>query len=135
MASFNHQEIFGNYATYNTDPEASYILQIDKTSFMDTDNYGNLPVGIGINSFTTPTPTQILYGILLILMQNQAETINTDPTQKVYVIDAGKSIATGVRDGQVRRSFTVSFFIDAGLAGTPSINQIDPPVAVEQVST
>ena len=126
MASFNYQEIFGNYASYNTDPEASYIVQIDKTSFMDTDNFGNLPVGIGLNSTATPTATQLFYGILMLLMQNQGETINTDPTQKVYVTDAGKSIATGARDGQVKRSFTVSFFIDAGLAGTPSIDQIDP---------
>jgi hypothetical protein len=130
MASFNYQEIFGNYASYNTDPEASYIVQIDKTSFMDTNNYGNLPVGIGLNATATPTATQILYGILMLLKQNQGEKIDTDPTQKVYVTDAGKSIATGTRDGQVRRSFTVSFFIDAGLAGTPSIDQIDPQVSL-----
>jgi hypothetical protein len=63
--------------------------------------------------------------LILLLLENQASAINDDPTQKIYIADAGKSIATGARDGQVKRSFTVSFFIDAGLAGTPSIDQID----------
>ncbi|NJK58345.1 MAG: hypothetical protein HC939_21385, partial [Pleurocapsa sp. SU_5_0] len=72
--------------------------------------------------------TQMFYGILMMLMKNQGATVNTDPSQKIYITDAGKIIATGARDGQIKRSFTVSFFIDAGLAGIPSIDQIDPSI-------
>jgi hypothetical protein len=62
---------------------------------------------------------------LLLLKTHQGIKIETDPTQKVYITDVGKTIATGTRDGQVKRSFTVSFFIEAGLAGTPAVGQID----------
>ncbi|PSB05604.1 hypothetical protein C7B62_24865 [Pleurocapsa sp. CCALA 161] len=128
MASFTYQEIFGNDALGDPDEIDGYIVKISKNSFFDTDNYGELPIGVGLNSNVSPNATQTLYGILMILMQNQGATVNTDPTQKVYITDAGKSIATGERDGQVRRSFTVSFYLDAGLAGIPSVDQIDPQV-------
>jgi hypothetical protein len=71
------------------------------------------------------TATQVLYALLLLLKTHQGIKIDTDPTQKVYIADAGKTIATGSRDGQVKRSFTVSFFLDAGLAGIPAVGQID----------
>lgn len=130
MASFNYQEIFGSGILLDFDDSDGFLMKINKYSFWDTNNGGELPIGMGLHGNVIPTATQLFYGILMMLMQNQAETINTDPTQKVYVTDAGKSIATGTRDGQVKRSFTVSFFIDAGLAGTPSIDQIDSQVSL-----
>jgi hypothetical protein len=102
------------------------ILRNAIYDFQDELNDGNLPVGLGVEFPAKMTATQILYALLLLLKTNQAERIDTDPTQKVYIVDAGKSIATGARDGQVKWSFTVSFFLDAGLAGLPSVDQIDP---------
>ncbi|MGL5078878.1 MAG: hypothetical protein ACRDBG_24030 [Waterburya sp.] len=125
MPGFNYSDIFGSGSSIQVLDYTPLGLTIDTGDIMGESQNGDLPDGIGLTDASSPTATQIFYGILMILMQNQAEAINTDPTQKVYVTDAGKSIATGTRDGQVKRSFTVSFFIDAGLAGTPSIDQID----------
>ena len=125
MANFNYDEIFGSGAYLQNDPNNPPSLIVTASSFLDETNLGDLPNGVGLTDATQPTATQFFYGILMVLMQNQGATVNTDPTQKIYITDAGKSIATGTRDGQVKRSFTVSFFIDAGLAGTPGIDQID----------
>jgi hypothetical protein len=127
MSSFNFQEIFGSTSLIETSPTNPAVLTITAESFLNETNLGDLPDGVGLTDATQPTATQVLYGILMVLMQNQGETINTDPTQKVYILDAGKSISTGARDGQVKRSFTVNFFINAGLAGLPRVDQIDAP--------
>lgn len=129
MATFNYEEIFGSGAYIQSSPTNPLVLTVTASSFLNETNLGDLPNGIGLTDATQPTATQLFYGILMVLIQNQPEKIDTDPTQKVYVTDAGKSIATGTRDGQVKRSFTVSFFIDAGLSGIPSIDQIEPQVA------
>jgi hypothetical protein len=125
MASLNYQNIFGIDCLALNQDFSNPIIRLNKHTFVDADLSGELPVGIGLASETAPTATQMLYGILMLLKQHQAPGINDDPTQKAYITDAGKSIATGTRDGQVKRSFTISFFIDAGLAGIPGIDQID----------
>lgn len=125
MPGFNYRDIFGSGSSIQVLDYTPLSLTIDTGDIMGESQNGDLPDGIGLTDASSPTATQIFYGLMMILMQNQAETINTEPLQKVYITDAGKSIATGARDGQVKRSFTVSFFIDAGLAGTPSIDQID----------
>jgi hypothetical protein len=125
MASFNYSDIFGSGVSIQVLDYTPLGLTIDTGDIMDEGHSGDLPNGIGLVDASSPTATQIFYGLIMLLKKNQGEKIDTDPGQKVYVTDAGKSIATGTRDGQVKRSFTVSFFIDAGLAGTPSIDQID----------
>jgi hypothetical protein len=126
MATFTFEQIFGSNFTFSTSPLPEAELTINLYDFLDQANGENLPEGLGVDDPQTMTATQVLYALLLMLKTNQGETVNTDPTQKVYIQDAGKSIATGARDGQVKRSFTISFFMDAELAGIPSINQIDP---------
>jgi hypothetical protein len=125
MGSFNYGEIFGSGSSVQTADYTPLSLTIDTGDLLEVSQSGDLPDGIGLSNASSPTATQIFYGLILLLLENQASAINDDPTQKIYVADAGKSIATGTRDGQIKRSFTVSFFIDAGLAGTPSIDQID----------
>lgn len=129
MASFTFQEIFGSSALREDLQAEPPKLIIDLNNFYSVDYGGDLPQTVAISDSSNISATQLFYACLLLLQQNQGEKIDTDPAQKVYVTDAGKSIATGARDGQVKRSFTVSFFIDAELAGTPSIDQIDPYVA------
>ena len=125
MATFEFEEIFGSNVALMTSPIPEAELRIDLYDFKDQAGGENLPYGLGVNNPQTMSATQVLYALLLLLKTKQGEKIDTDPTQKVYVADAGKSIATGTRDGQIKRSFTVSFFIDAGLAGIPSVDQID----------
>jgi hypothetical protein len=125
MASFDYSQVFGSGVSPQADLETPFQLTIDTGDLLEVSQSGDLPDGIGLSSASNLTATQIFYGLILLLLQNQASGINDDPTQKIYVADAGKSIATGARDGQIKRSFTVSFFINAGLAGTPSIDQID----------
>lgn len=128
MASFEFLDIYG-WSTSTDYVEGQPLkVTIDTSDFRKDSHGGQLPENVGLSADKNPSATQLLYGILMMVMQYQGEKIDTDPTQKVYITDAGKTIATGTRDGQVRRSFTVSFFIDAGLAGTPSIEQIDPSI-------
>jgi hypothetical protein len=125
MASFNYGEIFGSGVSIQTADYTPLSLTIDAGDLLEVSQQGDLPDGKGLSDASSPTATQIFYGLILLLLENQASGINDDSAQKVYIADAGKSIATGARDGQIKKSFTVSFFIDAGLAGTPSIDQID----------
>mgnify|MGYP003467728055 FL=1 len=125
MATFEYLDIFGWSTETNSSPTSSLKVTIDTADFRKDSHGGQLAENVGLDADKNPSATQLVYGILMMLLKYQGATVNTDPTQKVYVTDAGKSIATGTRDGQVKRSFTVSFFIDAGLAGTPGIDQID----------
>jgi hypothetical protein len=125
MPSFNFEQIFGSNVALSTSPLPSADLTINLFDFLDQANGENLPEGLGVQDPQTMTATQVLYALLLLLKTHQGIKIDTDPMQKVYIVDAGKTIATGTRDGQVKRSFTVSFFIDAGLAGIPAVGQID----------
>jgi hypothetical protein len=125
MPSFNYSDIFGSGVSIQVLDYTPLGLTIDTGDIMDEAHSGDLPDGLGLVDASSPTATQIFYGLLMLLKQNQGAKIDTDPMQKVYITDAGKTIATGSRDGQVKRSFTVSFFLDAGLAGIPAVGQID----------
>jgi hypothetical protein len=126
MATFTFAEIFGTNVQFAAPPGAGEAnLLINLFDFLDQANGGDLPESLGVSTPEDMTATQLFYAFVLMILKNQGESVNTNPTQKLFVADAGKTIATSTRDGQVKRSFTVSFFLDAGLAGTPSVDQID----------
>ncbi|PSB05760.1 hypothetical protein C7B62_24490 [Pleurocapsa sp. CCALA 161] len=125
MADFNFPDIFGQFVSTPFIEGDPWKVEINVDDFKKQSLGGQLSEETGASFGHRPTATQMFYGILMMLMKNQGATVNTDPTQKIYITDAGKTIATGARDGQVRRSFTVSFYLDAGLAGIPSIDAFE----------
>lgn len=124
--AFDYQDIFGtNALNASTEPDNPKV-QITKWSLLDTDFSGELPVGIGLSDpDIIPSAVQMLYGILMIVMQNQAQGEYEDPTQHVHILNDGRYVETGSREGQTRQSFTVSFYTETGIGDTPSIEQIE----------
>ncbi|NJL51177.1 MAG: hypothetical protein HC930_01280 [Hydrococcus sp. SU_1_0] len=125
MPALTFNDIFGNYSQSDTDPNAQYFLQLQKDSFYKLSDMGNLPDDVGMSAGWVPTPAKTFYGILMLLKQAQAPKINDDPEQAIYVSDATKNLATGDRDGQIKYTFTISFFVNSGFGTVPSLYDID----------
>lgn len=125
MPAFNFNDIFGSNVQTSDDGNGYYRLSVQLNDFQNESDNGNLPDGQGTSSPADLTPVQVFYGLILLVLSNQAALVNEDLEQKIFITQSAKSIATGARDGQVRRSFTVNFFSDAGLVGTPGIDDIE----------
>ena len=125
MPAFDFNTIFGGNAQLSDDGNGYYRLSMQLNDFMNQSENGHLPDGQGVSNPANMTPVQVFYGLILLVLNNQAAQVNDDPEQKIHITQSAKSIATGARDGQVRRSFTVNFFTEAGLAGTSGIDAIE----------
>lgn len=123
MANFTVEELFGSFATIDSSQPGAGTLTIQLSNFLYSSDA--MPPEKGVFESSTMEPVQILYGLLLMLMNVQAPKIDDVVSQRVYIANAGKSLARGNREGQIKQSFTISFFLDSGFAGIPSINQID----------
>jgi hypothetical protein len=123
MADFTLEKMFGAFASVTGEDanSSSLTIWLHNFGFEATD----MPEGKGVVSTTVMTPTQILYAMLLRLTKVQSPTINGDPEQRVFIANAGKSLARGEREGQIKQSFTVSFFLDRGTVGFPSVNEME----------
>ncbi len=124
MPAFNLNDLFGNNVQSSDDGNGFYRISIQLNDFQNESDNGSLPDGQGTYDPSNMTPVQLFYGLILLILHKQATLVNDDPEQKIYITQSTKSIATGARDGQVRRSFTVNFFSDVGLAGTSAIDDI-----------
>lgn len=142
MSNLGLREIFGNGAVTNIDPVGgNFRVTLDLGNLANAGDgsfpQGQIENGLGISQLfseaafmveDTPPATskayKILYGILLMIMQNQAESLNADPEQKIYISSSTPRVATGDRAGQVQRSFTVYFFSDDGVLGVPDIDDL-----------
>lgn len=129
MSDFSYQQMYGQNIELDEDPHSDFFLKISKTSFYDETFGGDLPVGIGrtpyLNTGTPPAPVQLLYGIIMLTRQNQGASINSIPGQKLWIADAGRSFAVGDRQGQIKRSFTLNFFIDTGVLAVPGLDNFE----------
>ena len=128
MPALTFNDIFGSNVQLIDGGNASWQLAIQVSDFLGQSVGGDLPDDKAVGNTYGVTPVQIFYGLILFILQNQAAQINGDPEQKIHITQSAKSIATGTRDGQVRRSFTVNFFTEAGLAGTSGIDAVDTRV-------
>lgn len=141
MPALNFFHIFGNAFNNNFtetgDPATSwYEVSFALNSFVDVggaETDGEILNGLGISDLTTNTSAyyapnnkavNVLYGILLLVRQNQAANINEDPEQKIFVAEQAPRLGVGSRSGQIQRSFTVSFFTDTNIASTPDIDDL-----------
>lgn len=126
MAAFEYHEIFGQSVTYDPYEGLSFSLTFDAADFKKESLGGHLPDVLGASFPHAPTATQLFYGLIVMIKQAQGVKIDSDPTRRIFISDAGKSLAVGARDGQIKRSFVVNFFLDTHPPGIPSIDQIDP---------
>ena len=125
MPAFNFQDLFGSNVEFIDGGDGFYRLSIQLNDFQDESSGGSMTNGQGTNNPAHLSATQVFYGLILLILSNQAAQVNDDPEQKIHITQSAKSIATGARDGQVRRSFMVNFFSEAGLAGTSGIDAIE----------
>ena len=125
MPAFDYPDVFGENALFAVDENGLRRLSINLHDLQGQSEGGDLPDGQGTNNPVHLTAVQIFYGLILLVLNNQATQVNDDPEQKIHITQSAKSIATGARDGQVRRSFTVNFFTEAGLAGTSGIDAVE----------
>jgi hypothetical protein len=124
MAAFELTELFGTNALKQPDEAGVAYLNIRLNDFRGESNDGDLPDSVGSTLPEYLTPVQILYSLILLIKHNQAVNINADPEQQIFITESPKTIVTGARDGQVKRSFVVNFFSDQSLAGTTGVDYI-----------
>lgn len=124
MAAFELAELYGTSAEMQTDDSGYSRLSIRLNDFRGINSFGNLPDDVGTNAPEDLRPVQIFYALILLIIHNQAATVNSDPEQQLFITESAKSLVTGVRDGQVKRTFTVNFFSDEGLAGTTGVDYV-----------
>jgi hypothetical protein len=140
MADLTLSDIFG-YDAYtelsydDNDPNLLYTATVtfnlaNFTNYTDEGGDGYIKDGLGISNLQSfaealesdEKAVKTFYSILLHAMQNQAENINADPEQSVFIAEQSPRLGTGSRSGQVQRSFLVSFFTDSNI---PTIADID----------
>lgn len=133
MPRLNIAQIFGTNAIFvDAGTTGDFArLEMNLGDFHDAANGGNIQNGIGFDDtglLTTATANDaaesIFYALMLLIQQNQAANINDDPSSKIYITDGGKRFATGARDGQIQRVFSVNLFVDANLNSLPDMDDV-----------
>lgn len=134
MADLTVTQMFGQRAELNTDPDPAFIkLLVDLADFQNTTDGGQIENDLGITNleqksddFTNNSNKgiTILYAIFLLILQNQAENINADPEQKIFITENPVRLGSGSRSGQIQRSFTVNFFSEGSITSRPDIDDI-----------
>ena len=134
MPQIEFSDIFGGnyYANFDVDGNW-YELVFVLNDFQNVEDEGEITGGLGITDLATQADrfysgadgaVKLLYSLLLMLSQKQADNINADPEQKVFISDGGKRFASGSRAGQIQRVFNVNFFYDDPTSqGVPDIDE------------
>lgn len=122
MAEFGIEDVFGAFASVQGETTNSSSLTIYLSNFLR--EASDMPDEKGVEHDSVLTATQILYALLVRMIKVQALTINGDPEQSFFIANAGKSLARVERDGQIKQSFTVSFFVRKGSPGIPAVSDI-----------
>jgi hypothetical protein len=129
VSDFSFEDLFGSRSDWTLTSIPGLPDQVELIikfrDFKKETGGENLAYELGSQNPHNMTATQLLYGILLLLMKNQADSINADPEQMAYINEADKTLATGAREGQIKRSFIVSFFTIVKPSGFPGVDGID----------
>lgn len=130
-------EIFGSSSypdfSIEADPADSWFeISFALNDFKDVDQGGEILGGLGISDLDTNNAeysnglkaVNIFYAMILMIIQAQADNINADPEQKIYVSEQPVRLGSGSRSGQIQRSFTVSFFSQGNVEQIADIDDI-----------
>lgn len=125
------QKIFGTNSKFTTVGKEATFYVSDFANTDDTTNGAGDIIGLGISDFTNYTTedidqvaVNIFYSMILMIAQNQAENINADPTEKIFISEGGKNLGSGVRDGQLRRRINIDIFTDLNINELPDIDEL-----------
>jgi hypothetical protein len=129
MPNFSEEQLFGSFATIDRSQLGAGSLTIYLSNFLYQSSL--IPEEVGVEESSTMSPVQILYGILMLLKQSQELKIDDNPSQRVYIAHTGNTLARGRREGQVKSSFTISFFCDTPPVGIPTMWNIDQYSGIE----
>ncbi len=132
MADITFQQIFGRNSGFTTAGGEAVFYVYDFSNTDDLDNGpGDIENGLGISDFTNFTTENIdskavaiFYAMCLMIIQNQAENINDDPEQHIFISDGGRTFGTGAREGQIRRRLNIDIFTDTNLNSLPDIDEL-----------
>lgn len=134
MANFSLTDIFGKRATAkNIDARnGDMTLQIDIRDFQNEEEGGEIKDGLGLTNLRDKfndfiegkIAVQLLYSILLKILQSQAEHINADPEQKIFIVKNQIAFGVGSRQGQIRYSYLVNVFVDSFVKDAPSADEL-----------
>ena len=126
-------DIFGaGWETYLDPQGEQWLFTFDLKHLRNTDDGGTITGGLGLNQLPTDETDfinrhfaeKILYALLLRYAQIQAESVNGDPEQSIFISDGGKGFGTGDRDGQIRRTLAVNVFSNFNLNTLPDIDEL-----------
>lgn len=134
MTALTQQQIFGARSlAENLDPaKGDYTLMVDVRDFQNVEDGGQIKNGKGITNLDGKyqafnqgkLSVQLLYMMLVMVMQNQAEHINADSTQKIFITQNPPALGVGSRSGQIRYSYLVNVFVDSQIDNSPSADEI-----------
>ena len=132
MADLTLSQIFGSDASVHNEPDNNRLsIEFSLDSFKNEADGGEIKNGLGFDDpWTLDTnninqkTTQVFYALILLILQNQAENINADPTQKIFINKNPAGLGSGSREGQVRNSFTINFFSPTDAANLPDIDHL-----------
>ena len=134
MANFTLTDIFGKRATAkNIDAtEGDMTVAIDIRDFQNESDGGEIKNGLGLTNLKDKfndfiegkMAVKLLYLIMTKVMQSQAEHINADPEQKIFIVKNQTAFGVGSRNGQIRYSYLVNVFVDSSIDDAPSGDDI-----------
>lgn len=134
MADLTFEQIFGNRSQYDNIDEVSdsHKIGIDIRDFQNVSDGGEIQNDLGISDLSTKyinfyqgeMGLQLFYAIVLLILQNQADNLNDDPTQKIFIQPPTVGLGVGSRTGQVRRTFIVNFFSEGNIEALADIDDL-----------
>jgi len=138
MAALTLPQIFGSGVTTDINPnENKYLVTLDLRNFQNVSDGGEITNNRGITNLATQAvdyqngnkAVNLLYAILLLTLQNQAENIFSDPEQKIFINEGRKAFATGSREGQIIQNLNLSLFSHANIPNLPDIDDVGGNIA------
>lgn len=134
MAALTLAQIFGQNVSTNIDEiNSNFEITLDLRDFQNTENGGQIKNNLGITNLDAEAAyyakggskaVNLFYAILLLVSQNQAENINADPEQKIFISQSPKRFGIGSRTGQIQTSFVINFFTPSDAANLPDIDDL-----------
>lgn len=134
MAKLTQQDIFGKRSSAaDLDPSKNkYAITLDLRDFQNVEDGGEITNGKGLSDLLAKSNTFIegqggatlFYMLLLMLKQNQAEHLNADPEQQIFVVENPPALGVGSRTGQIRYSYQVNVFVNSAIDSSPDADDI-----------
>lgn len=134
MAKLTQQQIFGSRSSAaNLDAKKdNHTITIDLRDFQNKSDGGEIIDGKGLTDLKKKylefsegkMGVQLFLTILQLIQQNQAEHLNADPEQKLFITENPPAFGVGSRVGQIRHSYLVNIFVDSSIALSPNPNEI-----------